>query len=248
MRIHVLSDLHLEFGPYEAASIDADCVVLAGDIALATRGVEWAAEHFRGTPIVYVPGNHEPYKHALPDLTGKLREVGTRLGVHVLADEAVVIGGVRFLGATLWTDLRLFGNPALAGYTVQQRMNDYKKIRISPEYRRLRPGDTVAWHVRSRRWLEAQLQAPHDGPTMVVTHHAPSRRCLDPAFADDEVSAAYASDLDELVAGSGAAYWVSGHTHFATRFHLGATEVVSNPRGYADQPVAGFDPALVLAC
>ena len=28
VRIHVLSDLHLKFGPYKAASMDAHCIVL----------------------------------------------------------------------------------------------------------------------------------------------------------------------------------------------------------------------------
>ena len=62
MRIHILSDLHTEFAPYtpDPAADGADVVVLAGDIGLRTRGVEWARQAFR-VPTFYVPGNHEYY-------------------------------------------------------------------------------------------------------------------------------------------------------------------------------------------
>lgn len=59
MRIHVLSDLHNEFDRHCPEAIQADVVVLAGDVDLGLRGLEWAAEVFAPTPIVYVAGNHE---------------------------------------------------------------------------------------------------------------------------------------------------------------------------------------------
>ncbi|HVS04223.1 MAG TPA: hypothetical protein VMT16_15775 [Thermoanaerobaculia bacterium] len=127
------------------------------------------------------------------------------------------------------------------------RMNDYRRIRVSPEFRRLRPADTAAVHARSRRWLEEALAgAGLSQRTVVVTHHAPSRLSLDPTTAWQLVSAAYASNLDALVAGSGVPLWVHGHTHCAADYRIGETRVLSNPRGYPGQPVPGFDPALVV--
>jgi len=58
MRIHILSDLHLEFGDFDPPRTDADVVVLAGDIHVGTRGVAWARERFHPTPVL---GNHEYY-------------------------------------------------------------------------------------------------------------------------------------------------------------------------------------------
>jgi len=243
----VLSDLHLEFGPFAPPATVADAVVLAGDVDLGVRGVAWAARQFAGRPVIYVAGNHEYYGHATT-LVDKLRARGRELGVHVLADESAVAAGVRFLGATLWTDFRLFGAaaaPALADLAGRE-MVDYRKVRVAPAYRRLRPSDTAAWHARSRRWLERALREPFDGPTVVVTHHAPSRRSLRPEFAADELSAAYASDLEEMVGASGAALWVHGHTHRCLDYPIGGTRVVSNQRGYVDEPVPGFDPGLVV--
>ena len=61
-----------------------------------------------------------------------------------------------------------------------------------------------------------------------------------------EEDAAYASAYDDLVERSRAVYWIHGHTHHAANYVVGGTRVISNPRGYPDEPVQGFDPELVL--
>ena len=109
MRIRVLSDLHLEFKDWKPpkADADADVVVLAGDIHVGVKGIEWARRSFPSIPIVYVAGNHEFYGEHIHDMTQELLREGRRLGVDVLDARSAVIGGVRFLGATLWTDFAL---------------------------------------------------------------------------------------------------------------------------------------------
>ena len=107
MKLHVLSDLHFEFAPFELPATDADVVVLAGDIDVGRRGLE-VARAAGGRPVVYVAGNHEYYGHSIPGLTGELVAATRGAGIHVLENEAVVIGGVRFLGCTLWTDFAAF--------------------------------------------------------------------------------------------------------------------------------------------
>jgi hypothetical protein len=247
VRLHVLSDLHLEFAPFDPPAVAADVVVLAGDTAPGVRGLEWAAARWPDRPLVIVPGNHEFYGHAYPALVRTLVAQAASLGsrVHVLCDTAVVLGGVRFLGTTLWTDFHLFGDPAEGMAAAQLHMSDFQVIRVEPWYRRARPADTVAWHARSLRWLRQALGTPHDGPTVVVTHHAPSRRSLNPLYTDP-VASAYASDLEAVVAGSGARLWIHGHTHHCVDYALGATRVLSNQRGYPGEAVGGFDPALVV--
>jgi len=46
MRLHILGDLHLEFGATEIRPVDADVVVLAGDIHLGREGRKWARKLF----------------------------------------------------------------------------------------------------------------------------------------------------------------------------------------------------------
>ena len=109
MRIRVLSDLHLEFKDWNPPKVDADVIVLAGDIHVGVKGIAWARQSFPSIPIVYVPGNHEFYGEHVHDMTQELVTEGRRLGVEVLVGRSIVIGGVRFLGATLWTDFALGG-------------------------------------------------------------------------------------------------------------------------------------------
>lgn len=45
MRLHVLSDLHMEFAPFEAPATDANAVILAGDI---NTGLKAQYERFGG--------------------------------------------------------------------------------------------------------------------------------------------------------------------------------------------------------
>ncbi len=72
MRIHLLSDLHNEFDLFEPEVRDADVVILAGDINVKTRGVEWAKNTFT-CPVLYVPGNHEFYGGHLTRTLEKMR-------------------------------------------------------------------------------------------------------------------------------------------------------------------------------
>jgi predicted phosphodiesterase len=42
------------------------------------------------------------------------------------------------------------------------------------------------------------------------------------------------------------ALWIFGHTHRVADLNVRGTRVISNPRGYPHEPVAGFDPACVV--
>jgi Icc-related predicted phosphoesterase len=245
VRIRVLSDLHLEFTDFTPPAVEADLVILAGDIHVGTKGIRWARERFPGVPVVYVAGNHEHYGQAAPRLTEKLHEEARGSNVHVLEREELQLQGARILGCTLWTDLALHGDDFVGAAAVADSMSDYKKIRVSPRYRRLRPSDTITFHKASVRWLR-DAAAARPGPLIVVTHHAPSGQSLDPRFAGDRLNVAYASNLEPVVSELQPLLWVHGHIHHRADYHLGRTRVVCNPRGYPDEPGEGFDPAKVV--
>lgn len=247
MRIHLLSDLHLEFGGLRLPRTSADVVVLAGDIHLDDKGVHWAQETF-DCPVLYVPGNHEFYGGSLSKTREHMVKAAHGSNVSVLDDAEVVIGGVRFLGGTLWTDYRLTGNQPLAMWDARQRMSDFKQIRNST-FGRLHPEQVLELHTKTRQFLDESLQKPFSGKTVVVTHHAPSvksvhARCL---HAPEHLNAAYASDLERLVGGGLPALWMHGHTHDSLDYDLYGTRVVCNPRGYVGHEMNfDFNPGLVL--
>jgi len=245
MRIHVLSDLHLEFAPYVPPELDVDVVVLAGDIHVGLSAIPWAQEQFKDIPVIYVAGNHEYYRQAFPKHLHKLKALAAASNVHVLENDTIAIGNAVFLGCTLWTDFQVFGDARMAGAYATQRMTDYRRIRISPWHRKMRSIDTAAIHDRSRIWLTQQLEENRGANIVVVTHHAPSRRSLPARYDEDLLSAAYASHLDELVERSRARLWIHGHVHERQDYAIGSTRILCNPRGYPGEPETGFMPDLV---
>lgn len=246
----ILSDLHQEFGPYpHPIPREADVLVLAGDIDVKGRGIAWAARVADGRPVIYVSGNHDPYGEKLPSLIDKMRVHGAPLGVRVLENEVTQVGNVRILGTTLWTDFALNGNPVFAMIEAggPRGMNDYAKIRLgTAPYRKLTPKMTLMWHVQAVRWLQQELATPWDGPTMVVTHHAPHPVGCSPDGLADEMAPAYVSHLGALVAEGGAAVWVHGHTHWGHNTQVGSTRVISNAYGYPTARAPNFQPDFTI--
>jgi predicted phosphodiesterase len=245
MKLHLLSDLHLEFASFDPPATDADVVVLAGDIYLGAKAVEWAADAFR-QPVLLVPGNHEYYGGHLDHTPAQMRRMAEGTQVRVLDGETVVMGAVRFVAASLWTDFLLTRDPRAAQREAQLRMTDYRRIHAG-RYRLLRTSDTVKAHAAARAYLERTLQEPFDGSTVVITHHAPSERSIVERFrTESHLNAAYASDLEVLM-GPDVALWVHGHTHASLDYRVNGTRVVCNPRGYVPlEPNPGFNPGLVL--
>ncbi|MGE0311776.1 MAG: metallophosphoesterase [Lautropia sp.] len=256
MRLAVFSDLHLEFEPFvpAPAARSADVVVLAGDIHNGVAALQWARRTFPEQPIVQIAGNHEFFGAQWQALLAELRREARTLGIHFLENDALVLDGVRFLGATLWTDFALYARPGrplsmdaqTAREVLGRRMVDFSAIRW--EARTLDPADSVALHLQTRRWLEASLARPHDGPTVVVTHHLPTIHSVAPAFVTAVSNAAFASDLDDLF--GPVSLWIHGHTHHSFDYRRGSTRIVANPRGYPmrdgrlENPA--FDPGLVV--
>jgi len=179
VKLHSLSDLHLEFGGFEAVDVDADAVILAGDTDRDLRGLRWACEAFPGLPKLYVLGNHEFYGSATPKLNRKVQAYAKdEPTLFVLYRSAVTIDGVRFAGAALLTDFALYGTVERGMREAGSLMNDFRLIRVDPAYRRLRPRDVAAWHGADLRFLESECMDSGRTPMIVVTHHAPSKRSV----------------------------------------------------------------------
>lgn len=239
MRLLVLSDLHHELWREHAPQIDPtvsrpDVVVLAGDINTGAKAVGWAARTFPGLPVMYVHGNHEGYGHNLDDVQQQIQEACEAAeNVHFLNCDEHIIGRVRFLGATMWTDFRLFGDEERQASMreAEAAMTDYKRIRLAKKgYRKLRAADTAQFHSIQKSWLQKKLDEPFDGVSVVITHMAPSMSSVSDQFGHVSTSAAYASRLDDLAAK--ADLWIHGHMHEPSDYTIGRCRVVCNPCGY----------------
>ena len=265
VRLLVLSDLHLEFAAFKPPDPALfDIVVLAGDIAVGVKAVHWARRPttFAGKPVVLVPGNHEFYGSERTRTLELLRQEAAGSNVYLLDRDEVILHDVRFLGATLWTDFEL---DLTRGTTVEQAMRDATRglndfggsirERTPPpaSRRRFTPENAAREHWLSRAWLHEQLRVPVGrdvGATIVVTHHAPSGRSMDPMYEGGDLNPCYYSDLPEAFFGC-PALWIHGHTHTSSDYQHHGTRIVCNPRGYARRngaiENAHFDPGLVIA-
>ena len=93
--------------------------------------------------------------------------------------------------------------------------------------------DLLLRNQASVEFLDAEMSLPFDGPTVVVTHHAPHPRSLMTTPGDrDDLDACYASDLTWMMGKHSPALWIHGHTHVPSDYMIGSTRVVCNPRGY----------------
>jgi Icc-related predicted phosphoesterase len=98
---------------------------------------------------------------------------------------------------------------------------------------KLRPADTQTAHETAWKRLQEAVAAEPHRPTVVITHHAPSRLGLNPRFAGSPLDPAYASSLDEEIAAfENVPVWVHGHTHIAKTYRVGNTVVRSNALGF----------------
>ena len=251
MKLNILSDLHLGFGAMERPENDADVIVLAGDVSRPLEAAVWALRFDK--PVIYVLGNHEFYGSSIDGAADQLKRLCEGTQVHVLDDREIIIGGVRFLGSTLWTDFELFGNAgmkAAAMAQARQLLRDFSQIRAREAADAVfTPEDSVALFGRHSRWLDDSLSAAHAGPTVVVTHHAPSRQSIHPRFADSLLNACFVSDAERLLGADRAQLWIHGHTHDSFDYVAKGTRVVCNPRGYARGGVIEnprFDPDLMV--
>lgn len=265
MKIQLLSDLHLEVHPgfQPEPAPGADVLVLAGDVGSYQAGSQLDGDNFGlervsplaayagwPTPVLFVPGNHEYDAQDFDTAHARLRRTCARLGITWLERATVVLEGVRFIGATLWTDFdALAANEGTTDLARTLKLRD-KAFRAANFYLRKTGGTRhgapfLAEPLReealaSQAWLASALAQPFAGPTVVVTHFAPSLRSADPRYGLVPGTAGFCNALDHLL--PSAQLWLHGHLHAPSDYTAQGTHpdgtpwrcrVVANPLGYA---------------
>lgn len=260
MEILTLSDLHLSRHQAEtravidpamsdlvAARSEADAIVVAGDITDQgdlIEGLRWIRFWIpRDVPVIIVLGNHDYFGHSIPGAIAAARAEAKALGMHFLENDAVVIDGVKFIGATLWTDFDIYarGNTydlAHHHHHAANAMEDFKgaidaeEVALGHMPKPFRTKDSVRLFKESVAHIDAELNKGFDGPVCVVTHHMPHPEAIAPEYQNHDLTPAFCSDLCELIDCHQPAVWIHGHTHstFDDELDCG-TRLVCNPRG-----------------
>ena len=265
MNIQLLSDLHLEVHPHFAPepAPGTDVLVLAGDVGSYQAGSQLVDSDFGlarfsplpqhagwPTPVLFVPGNHEYDGQDFDAAHLRLRTTCDRLGIGWLERETLHLQGVRFVGTTLWSDFdALADHEGVTDLSRRLKMRD-KAFRAANFYLRKTGGTRhgepfLAEPMRAQalvcqQWLQTALQAPFEGPTVVVTHFAPSLRSADPRYGLVPGTAGFCNALDGLF--PHAQLWLHGHLHAPSDYTAQGRRsdgsawqcrVVANPLGYA---------------
>jgi predicted phosphodiesterase len=264
MKIQLLSDLHLEAHPHfvPTPTPGADLLVLAGDVGSYQTGSQLMDEDFglgrfsplQGwpTPVVFVPGNHEYDTFDFDQAHARLRATCERLGILWLERETLVMHGVRLLGTTLWTDFDALAMNAPEAQRLKARdkafraANYYLKKTLGTRHGEPWLAEGLrAQALECQAWLRAALAEPFEGPTVVITHFAPSLHSADPRYGLVPGTAGFCNGLDELL--PYAQLWLHGHLHAPSDYRVGHCRVVANPLGYARKnEQVGYRPDLLI--
>lgn len=247
MRIWILSDLHLETVPYPGAfkpsPPDFDVLVCAGDTwsGDVERGFAFLRALAGRKPIVAVLGNHEHWRCAIAETVTRARRAAVAAGIHLLEGDAVDLLGMRFIGATLWTDYHLGGS-----VDPEQPTGEDIKVPCRGAERPLTVGDARQLHHVSRNRLDELISQNTDLPRVVVTHHAPLPACIASSDHGKWIAGNCASDLSTLTDTGQVQLWIHGHVHHSIDLRLpSGTRISCNPAGTMFSNTR-FDERLVL--
>ena len=237
----------------KAAGIDL--LLLPGDIDSGVAGVAWAeaAARYLGCPAYYGLGNHEAYGEDITTLPTAIWEAARKTEGRVIflenqrVDITIRCQRVAILGATLWSDYGLNGNPEYSAQLAQWQLTDHRVIRYGREP--FTPEHALVLHRESRAWLDREARKAHEEADMVIlmTHHAPVAEAIPPRYEGGDLSPAFASDLRAEILAWDPDVWTWGHTHHSMSSEIGRTKLVSAQRGYIGvEPVAEHFKPLVL--
>jgi predicted phosphohydrolase len=243
MFIRPISDIHLEFNHNLQLPIlgeDEEAIlVVAGDLSTAARPKEafdWLRQHrhqFRH--IIYVMGNHEYYDGHLKNTLADFQKLNEEK-ISIVDQETIIIDDVKFICATLWTDMSRH-NPVIMAQC-QRGMADYHYTSVDdedePRWRLMTPEDTYQEHIRSRSFIQRELEH-NEYKHVVITHHLPSYHCVTERHKTGPLmylNPAYASDMDDIFYDNKISAWIFGHTHDSVNILINDTMAVCNPYGY----------------
>lgn len=249
---HIASDLHLEFGkPFEMPKPEGPglhVALLAGDLGHPTKPqykelLTTTKANF--DHVIVVAGNHEYYAkkkgghHAtIDEVLASARQVAQETGCVFLERESYTLPleeeKVTILGTTLWSHLE----PS-EYYQAKQGLNDFRMVYFgNGDF--LTPPVYAAWHKRDATWLSQEIDARSDENLIVMTHHVPTMRVIDPIYHGNPLNMCFVTNLEHLFKPQ-VKLWACGHSHKRGTAQLNSGWCGLNPRGYPGENNA-FSP------
>jgi len=261
--IQYVSDLHIDQYPEGTPFVTfarpvAPILVIAGDICpiehpFYKEFLAWCSQHWH--TVILITGNHEYFCQpgqiqTFDEIDRQIRQLCHQLGIHFLqAGESYRVPGtkIRFVGATLWSAI----DPNIWS-RIQNTKGEFTHTfqRTATGIRYTTPSDICAFHAHHATKLYTAL-VPEDPQEVliVVTHHMPTRKLLEPRYHAHPLRSCYASHDDALFAPN-VHIWICGHGHRATQYQSETGPLVCmNARGYPNEVQRRhdrFDPQMTI--
>jgi len=235
--LYCISDIHAEFYRDDPENLievlknysppGVKYCVLAGDIGSVAdiKSYRKVLEYYANlyTYVILVAGNHEFYGsyYNFHQVIRTLEKECEALGIHFLHRKTVVLDGVRFIGATLWTIIDEKGVKSISDFQhVFRHQVDY-----------------VGAFVDDYRFIKGELekQAESKQPTVVVTHHLPTSKLVHPRFHFSPANAAFHTNILDTITLYNVQYFICGHSHETQITSYGNTKLILNPLGYRSE-------------
>ncbi len=244
MKLRIISDIHADINKGYEFDFGNDFVVCCGDISgnrLKTE--DWVRENIKQG--IFIEGNHLGYDRVSFDendsLTSSIEYLRTKFSsgdVVFLENNYKIIDDVVFIGCILYTDFSLYNDEEHCKHLAKISLNDFRYVKVLKDgvAKTITPDDTVEFHKASLEFIEETCQKFQDKKIVVISHHAPSEKCIEEKYKDDLLSAAFASDLEWLIKKyDNIKLWCHGHVHHDVNFTLHDTRVIAHPFGYYNE-------------
>lgn len=236
MKIHVLSDVHLEKRPYNQHIPHGQLLFLCGDIGdpfsqTYLKFIEGCAHKFH--KVFIICGNNEYYNRDMSHVSEHLYDVfekmNAKLERHViifLDNESYNLNDkITVIGSTLWTHIRQ-DPEGLDVFNAVPGLRSIHDINTLEDYN--------AIHASCLTYIKEQvaLASYHKRKVIVMTHHPPVLTCGDPKHASSPLCQAFKNDLGQYITDNSQTImaWLYGHDHYSMNFKIRNTVVASNQR------------------
>lgn len=232
MKVHIISDIHNEFGITYLPEAKADMLVIAGDIDSSIYDLKTYLLYMSNLykHVVVVLGNHDYYNKSIRNTHTHLYDLEDN--IHILNNNSVTIEGKVIYGGTMWTDILTADDTSIV-----KGISDFRLIE---ELQKPNPCNTIRyWHNEFKYFMPKKAD-------MVISHFVPDLEWFtDPRFEGNSINPYFsATDMREFFERT--KLWVFGHTHHSVDSYQGNTRFICNPKGYPSEFPSDFNPELVI--
>ncbi|GAA5215707.1 metallophosphoesterase family protein [Corallincola platygyrae] len=230
--------------------MDADLVILAGNIDRGDAGVRWALRHF-SQPVLYILGVSEYFGLKLERVPPSLKELCKGSNVKILNEKAKTFDQFRFIGATLWTDYRLLGTQVSSATLAAANCEEFRTIQKDrpKSHLPITPDDLIKTYIKSLKFICKSIKDARKEKLkpIVLSHHGPLPSALPPSMQSHLLAPAMASDLSEEIRSHKPKLWVHGHTGITANYQHAKTQILSNARWQPDGELnPAFDAGMIV--